>query len=224
MQMKTRFSTAVALSFLAFFCAMLSFVADVAWAYQDQPGTISLKYEYDGTALADTTVRLYKTDLSPDGDNKKINDEELKKEKAIWDRYIRNPDVTAIAVGVTDKSGLVCFSGLQSGVYLAGRVMGIADGIECLFDSVMIILPQATDEGILNYDIFSCPKGEKITVKPEETTENENESTTGNEGGKTPGTGDDSDGFIWIIMGFMAMAVIAAVWADTAIKQKNKRK
>ena len=72
--------------------------------------------------------------------------------------YILSNQIAPTGTAVTDDTGKVHFTGLQSGLYLVSGVQIVQDDLTCLFDSALIALPGLNADGFWQYSVSAAAK------------------------------------------------------------------
>ena len=140
----------------------------------ERPCTITVSYVYNGTAFSDLSVKLYKiADVSADfqytpttrfqSTGLRLNGVQSAGEwnviRSTLEAHIIANAIVANDTAATDRTGQVSFESLMPGLYLAIPGTGIANSVQCTFESTLVSLPGLGTDGLWQYQISSTAKG-----------------------------------------------------------------
>lgn len=146
--------------------------------------TLSLRYAYDGVAMAGETVSLYRvaeahadgtfTLVAPFSEYRvsvhDVTDSTAwKTVAATLYSYAVADRLTPTAVDTVAEDGRVAFADLDTGLYLVGGLTVTKDSGIYVFDSFMAYLPQQQGDEFV-YDVAAAPKGIRYDPLPQEMT------------------------------------------------------
>ena len=150
----------------------------------DRPCTLTVSYVYKETAFSDLSVKLYKiADVSADFQytpttlfqstglilNGVQSTGEWNVIRSTLEAHIIANAIAADDTAATDQTGRISFESLTPGLYLAISGTGIADGVQCTFDSLLVPLPGLGTDGLWQYQISITAKG--VPLPPADTGE-----------------------------------------------------
>ena len=145
---------------------------------------ITIYYGYDGIAVTDQTVKLYKVAVvSADfqytltapfaASGLILNGIQTQSEwnviRSTLETQILAGSIAPIKTAETDAYGQVCFTQLTPGLYLTSAVEAVQDGATCFFDSVLVAVPGLGTDGLWQYQIAVTAKPQVLPpIQPDE--------------------------------------------------------
>ena len=92
--------------------------------------------------------------------------------RSTLETYILVENVKPSMEAITDGEGKVSFENLEVGLYLAVASSAIQDGMQYLYKSALVSLPNVNSDGALQYQVAVNAKGEALPpISPDETIE-----------------------------------------------------
>ncbi len=105
--------------------------------------------------------------------------------RSTLETYVLVENVKPSMEAITDGEGKVSFENLEVGLYFAMADSAISDGMQYLYESVLISLPNMNSDGSLQYQVAANAKGEALPpISPDETVEFEVIKLWKNDSGK----------------------------------------
>ena len=145
--------------------------------------TLTVSYVYEGTALSDLPVNLYKiADVSADyqytltssflSSGLALNGIQTNAEwnvvRSTLEAHIVANGISSDMAAVTDQNGRICFASLKPGLYLAVPGIGTSGELQCAFESALIAVPGLGADERWQYQIAVTAKG--TPIPPADTT------------------------------------------------------
>lgn len=175
------------LSLLLVLCALFGLAAISVSAIEpiktDAKVSLNLTYSYNDSAFEGLDVSIYRV-AEVDSDtvfrlcggfekyalavNTVKSQEEWKQIAQTAMSYVVADSVGATASAVTDADGKVSFEEIDTGLYLVSPCRVDYDKGYLAFDSFMMILPSANDDGTWNYAVDARPKSLYVQTRPDD--------------------------------------------------------
>lgn len=165
-------------------CAMVSLgVSAIQPITPDTPVSLTLTYSYNDTAFEGLEINIYRVaEVFPNssfglaGDfvdyslalNSVKSQSEWKQIAETAMAYAVADGISPTASSVTDEEGKADFDSLETGLYLVAGCRVDHDKGYCSFDSFMLILPAANDDGTWSYDVNAKPKSSYVQTVPDD--------------------------------------------------------
>lgn len=179
--MKKRFLTVLAIYFLL--CSVLvPLPARAAGVNLAEKCSLELDYSNNGVGFADLEVKIFRVaEFSADGsyalrapfDGFPVRIHGITSQKEWRDAantlaaYIAAEKIPAAKTEITDETGTVAFSGLETGIYLVLGIDGETDEGTYHFENFCVFLPTPQPDGSQNYHVVAKPKS-SFAPKPGE--------------------------------------------------------
>ena len=178
------FLLSLVLCFMPYFAMAVSTTSAKEQIDTNKESSMTLSYRGGGVAASGKSVNLYQvaevsadvkytltSSFAPTGlilNGIKTNGE--------WDvvrstaeAHILADAIAPVRTAVTDGEGKVHFTDLEPGLYLASDVQMVRDDFTCLFDSVLVALPELHTDGIWQYHVSVTAKSEVLPpITPDE--------------------------------------------------------
>ncbi len=169
---------------LLFLCLVLLSTFGVQAAPENQQACLTLYYQKDNIAFSQLSVGIYRVaEALPDGSYELIEpfasypvsihcitsqEQWQKVAQTLWSYIVANqtkPDREA----KTDASGRVCFSDLETGLYLVREAVAETNQGTYLFSRFMVYLPTPQPDGSFQYQVEAKPKSTDFIPKTQYT-------------------------------------------------------
>ena len=153
----------------------------------DENCMLTVRYNYDGTAFPDQTVKLYKiADVSAHVQYTRtsafaasgliLNGVQTNSDwnviRSTLETFILANDVEPTLSTVTNQAGEACFENLTPGLYLVSAVDVVQGDLTCIFDSALVSLPGLGTDGLWQYQTAVSAKPEILPpIEPDEKVE-----------------------------------------------------